>query len=93
MENSTNNNSKTQKLNAEIKKTWGKLDDATIALLSSKPDEFYKAVESKQGIQRAEAEKIVSKLKADCDAACSTDANKDAGKPANANATPTPKVA
>jgi uncharacterized protein YjbJ (UPF0337 family) len=54
-----------QKLSAEIKKTWGKLTDEEIGFQASKPDKFYEAVKTKYSISKDEAEKTVKKLEAE----------------------------
>ncbi len=84
-----NSNSHSQKLAAEIKKTFPKLSDADIALQASSPDKFYEAVKAKEGINKDEAEETVQKLHAECTAAC----NKTNDKSANANSSPLPKAA
>lgn len=85
MQESANNNSKSQALNADIKKTWSRLTDEEIGFQASKPDKFYEAVKTKYSVNRDEAEKTVKKLEAEC----SKTADKDAvAKPGTA-----PKVA
>ena len=82
MQDSTNKSqAHTQKLTAEIKKAFPKLNDADIALQATSPDKFYEAVKTKQGIEKNEAEKTVKKLDAECAAACSASKTTDA-KPA-----------
>ena len=88
-ESSNKSQEHTQKLAAEIKKSFPKLNDADIALQSSSPDKFYEAVKTKQGIDKSEAEKTIKKLDAECAAACS----KDAGKKAETGSAPLPKAA
>jgi len=66
-----------QKLNAEIKKAFPKLNDEEIGYQASKPDKFYEAVQIKQNIKRDEAEKTVKKLDAECVAACASDKGSD----------------
>ena len=75
----TSSQTQSQKLNAEIKKTWGKLTDEEIGFQASMPDKFYEAVNSKYSIKRDEAEKTVKKLDSECAAACSTSSGKDSG--------------
>ena len=75
-----NNNTHALKLSAEIKKAFPKLNDEEIGYQASKPDKFYEAVQTKQGIKRDEAEKTVKKLDSDCAAACASE--KSAAKPA-----------
>jgi uridine phosphorylase len=88
MQDATNKSqAHTQKLTAEIKKAFQKLNDADIALQATSPDKFYEAVKTKQGIEKNEAEKTIKKLDAECAAACA------ANKTADANAKPAPKAA
>ena len=90
MENQpANSNSKALKLNAEIKKTWGKLTEEEIGFQASKPDQFFAAVKTKYSIERNEAEKTVKKLEAECASACSTSSSKDS----NAASGPSAKAA
>ena len=72
MYQTANNNSQdhSQKLNAEIKKTWDKLTDEEIGFQASKPDKFYEALKTKYSINKDEAEKTVKKLDVECAAAC-----------------------
>jgi len=65
MQESANNNSKSQKLSAEIRKTWSKLTDEEIGFLAGKPDKFYEAVKTKYSINKDEAERTVKKLEAE----------------------------
>ncbi len=66
-----------QKLSAEIKKAFPKLNDEEIGYQAGKPDKFYEAVQTKQGIKRDEAEKTVKKLDAECTAACASEKSSD----------------
>jgi hypothetical protein len=87
MDNASNKSPEhTQKLTAEIKKAFPKLSDQDIGLQATAPDKFYEAVKTKQGIEKAEAEKTVKKLDAECAAACSKSAD-------NANEAPAVKKA
>lgn len=78
----------TQKLNAEIKKAFPKLNDEELGYQASAPSKFYDAVKAKQGINKDEAEKTVKKLDAECAAACAASA-----KSSNTASTPAPKAA
>jgi len=79
-----------QKLSAEIKKAFPKLNDEEIGYQASKPDKFYEAVQTKQGITRDEAEMTVKKLDSECVTAGAASAkgpdaaSKPAAKAANA---------
>jgi hypothetical protein len=79
-----------QKLAAEIKKAFPKLNDEEIGYQASNPTKFYDAVKTKQGINKDEAEKTVKKLDTECAAACTASgkssdaASKPAAKAANA---------
>ncbi len=66
MYESANNNSKSQTLSAEIKKTWSKLTDEEIGFQASKPDKFYEAVKTKYSVSKDEAEKTVKRLETEC---------------------------
>ena len=77
-----------QKLTAEIKKAFPKLNDEEIGYQASKPDKFYEAVQTKQGIKKDEAEKTVKKLDADCVEACAT-----SGKSSDSSSKPALKAA
>jgi len=77
MENQpANSNSQSQKLGAEIKKTWGKLTDEEIGFQATKPDSFFEAVKTKYSLSRGEAEKTVKKLEAECASTGSTSSGK-----------------
>ena len=76
-----------QKLSAEIKKAFPKLNDEEIGYQATKPDKFYEAVQTKQGIKRDEAEKTVKKLDDECTASCASDKSSDK------NAAPVAKAA
>ncbi len=93
MYESSNTNSKahSEKLAAEIKKAFSKLNDADIALYATAKDKFFEVVKTKCSIERAEAEKTLKKLDAECAAACS--ANKDKSTTATAQPAQKPKVA
>ncbi len=67
-----NSNTHTQKLSAEIKKTWTKLTDEEIGFYKTNPDKFYAAT-TKLGVKKEDAEKTVKKLDAECTAACTKD--------------------
>ncbi|HEU5048538.1 MAG TPA: hypothetical protein VFT64_11925 [Rickettsiales bacterium] len=83
MQEVTNSKSTSQKLSAEIKKTWGKLSDEEIGFQATKPDKFYEAVKTKYSINKDEAEKTVKKLEAECSETSGAQADKDSqAKPA-----------
>jgi len=76
-ESSNKSQGHAQKLSAEIKRAFPKLSDEEIGYQASKPDKFYEAVQTKQGIKKDEAEKTVKKLDAECTAACASDKSSD----------------
>lgn len=99
MQESANSNTQSQKLNAEIRKTWGKLTDEEIGFQSSKPDKFFEAVKTKYSINKDEAEKTVRKLEAECSTTSGKDSSTASGPTAKAandsttNAGPVAKAA
>lgn len=70
-----------QKLSAEIKKAFPKLNDEEIGYQASKPEKFYEAVQAKQGIKMDEAEKTVKKLEAECNDASSDKSSEKSAAP------------
>lgn len=97
MENQhTTSNPSSLKLNAEIKKTWGKLTDEEIGFYEGKRDKFFDAVKTKYSIEKNEAEKTVKKLEAECSSTSGKDSSAVSGptaKPANDTADATAPVA
>lgn len=51
-----------KKLSAEIKKSWSKLSDEDIKLFDKQPDYFYAKVKEKQGVNRDEAQKLMTTM-------------------------------
>jgi uncharacterized protein YjbJ (UPF0337 family) len=89
MENqNTTNNPASQKLNAEIRMTWGKLTDEEIGFYEGKRDKFFDAVKAKYSIDRNEAEKTVKKLETE-----GSNASGSTAKPANDSASTAGPVA
>ncbi len=73
----------TQKLNAEIKKTWNKLSDDDIKLCGTNRNQFLDKVKEKQGVSREDGEKKLQELEKSCGCGTSCGTGKsDAAKAA-----------
>jgi uncharacterized protein YjbJ (UPF0337 family) len=96
----TTSNPSSQKLNAEIRKTWGKLTDEEISFYEGKRDKFFEAVKIKYSVNKDDAEKTMRKLEAECSTTSGKDSNAASGpttakaaNDSNATAVPVAKAA
>lgn len=54
------------KLQAQIKQTWGKLNDEDIKLYEGKPDQFFAKLKEKQNVSKEDGQKKMQELEKAC---------------------------
>lgn len=63
---------KEKDLDAAIKSTWNKLSDGDVKLYATNPDQFFAKVKEKYGLERQNAQELMTKIKVSC-GSCTTE--------------------